>query len=456
MDERLAATGIVPMRNQLARHRGRRGPGAAGASSRSSGWLPSPRPTPTGADALAAELRCPDCQGLSVADSQTASAREIRRQVDELVACGATDDDVREHFVDRYGEWILLAPTSPAAWILPFAALALGVAASRRVARAHGGQPIRRRRSRSTTRRAAGCTRRPRPSMPETIVLLAVLARRRRLRARAAATPGSPRSPRTSNGTPPPSAIGSRWRRCATWRRTGAPDRSTSAATPSSWPRPRRVPRSLAPNWTGRQPPRQPPERTRLAGARRRSRPPLVGVVLVVGSWLPASGIANATDVNEGLAAAQAAEAARQGRDRPPAGRARRRSRGHGHPVGPCRRVPRRLDRRRARQGGGRAPGADRARAGPRGRLRAAHRRLPAGRRLRRTARRALDSYEERETADPVEVAFFDGLIALTGENDPEHARAAFDRFLELAPDDPRAEMIRGLRAQADESPSSP
>jgi len=79
------------------------------------------------ADALAAELRCPDCQGLSVADSQTASAREIRRQVDDLIASGATDADVRAHFVDRYGEWILLAPTSPAAWILPFVVVAAGV-----------------------------------------------------------------------------------------------------------------------------------------------------------------------------------------------------------------------------------------------------------------------------------------------------------------------------------------
>jgi cytochrome c-type biogenesis protein CcmH len=79
-------------------------------------------------DALAAELRCPDCQGLSVADSQTASAREIRRQIAELVATGATDADVRAHFVDRYGEWILLAPTSPAVWVVPFAALALGIA----------------------------------------------------------------------------------------------------------------------------------------------------------------------------------------------------------------------------------------------------------------------------------------------------------------------------------------
>jgi cytochrome c-type biogenesis protein CcmH len=93
-------------------------------------WLAPARATDADrADALAAELRCPDCQGLSVADSQTASAREIRRQVAELVATGATDAQVRAHFVDRYGEWILLAPASPAVWVLPFAALVLGIAA---------------------------------------------------------------------------------------------------------------------------------------------------------------------------------------------------------------------------------------------------------------------------------------------------------------------------------------
>jgi cytochrome c-type biogenesis protein CcmH len=80
-------------------------------------------------DALAAELRCPDCQGLSVADSQTAAAREIRRQIGELVAADATAEEVRAHFADRYGEWILLAPTSPIAWVLPFALLVVGVAA---------------------------------------------------------------------------------------------------------------------------------------------------------------------------------------------------------------------------------------------------------------------------------------------------------------------------------------
>ena len=73
------------------------------------------------ADALARELRCPDCQGLSVADSPTSSAREIRRQIDELLAGGATDSDVRDHFVARYGAWILLAPSSPLPWAVPIA-----------------------------------------------------------------------------------------------------------------------------------------------------------------------------------------------------------------------------------------------------------------------------------------------------------------------------------------------
>jgi cytochrome c-type biogenesis protein CcmH len=81
------------------------------------------------AEALARELRCPDCQGLSVADSPTASAVEIARQIDALIADGASDDEVRAHFVARYGDWILLAPSAPLAWILPIALVTLGVAA---------------------------------------------------------------------------------------------------------------------------------------------------------------------------------------------------------------------------------------------------------------------------------------------------------------------------------------
>jgi cytochrome c-type biogenesis protein CcmH/NrfG len=66
-------------------------------------------------------------------------------------------------------------------------------------------------------------------------------------------------------------------------------------------------------------------------------------------------------------------------------------------------------------------------------------------------ARAALESYREIASADPIEVAFLDGLIALRTEGDAEAAIAAFERFLELAPDDERAAMVRGLRDEAAE-----
>ncbi len=91
--------------------------------------LPGPdRTDAERADALARGLRCPDCQGLSVADSPTGSAQEIRRQIDVLLADGASDDEVRAHFVARYGDWILLAPSAPLAWIIPFAVVLGGTA----------------------------------------------------------------------------------------------------------------------------------------------------------------------------------------------------------------------------------------------------------------------------------------------------------------------------------------
>lgn len=63
-------------------------------------------------------------------------------------------------------------------------------------------------------------------------------------------------------------------------------------------------------------------------------------------------------------------------------------------------------------------------------------------------ARAAHDAYAKVASADPVELSFFDGLIARAAGDD-ERAVAAFDRFLELAPDDPRTEMVAGLRDEA-------
>jgi cytochrome c-type biogenesis protein CcmH len=76
---------------------------------------------------IAAELRCPDCQALSVAESQTAAAAAIRSQIVQQLEAGRTPAQVRAYFVERYGDWILLAPSSPIAWWVPPAVVLLGI-----------------------------------------------------------------------------------------------------------------------------------------------------------------------------------------------------------------------------------------------------------------------------------------------------------------------------------------
>lgn len=59
---------------------------------------------------LGKELRCPTCQGLSIADSPASMARAQLDKVREMVSAGKTDEEIRAYFVARYGEWILLSP----------------------------------------------------------------------------------------------------------------------------------------------------------------------------------------------------------------------------------------------------------------------------------------------------------------------------------------------------------
>jgi cytochrome c-type biogenesis protein CcmH len=78
---------------------------------------------------LASELRCPDCQALSVAESRTDAAATIRREIATQLAAGHSASQIRDQFVARYGPWILLQPPDPLIWLLPAAALLVGLGA---------------------------------------------------------------------------------------------------------------------------------------------------------------------------------------------------------------------------------------------------------------------------------------------------------------------------------------
>jgi cytochrome c-type biogenesis protein CcmH len=97
--------------------------------------------------ALGKQLRCPMCQGLSIADSGSSAARAQMDKVRELVAAGQTDEQIRTYFVSRYGEWALLEPPAQGmnllVWILPGLLLLLGLLAIARVVarRAPGAVP---------------------------------------------------------------------------------------------------------------------------------------------------------------------------------------------------------------------------------------------------------------------------------------------------------------------------
>jgi len=94
---------------------------------------------------VASQLRCVVCQSLSVADSPSEMAAQMRHLVRERLAAGETPDQVVRYFVEKYGDWILLAPPRRGftllVWLLPPVAVLLGLAVAVRRVRAWTRRP---------------------------------------------------------------------------------------------------------------------------------------------------------------------------------------------------------------------------------------------------------------------------------------------------------------------------
>jgi cytochrome c-type biogenesis protein CcmH len=72
---------------------------------------------------LGKNLRCPVCQGMSIAESPSTMAQDMMKRVRVMVKDGKSEQDVYDYFIERYGEWVMLDPASHGfatwVWLLP-------------------------------------------------------------------------------------------------------------------------------------------------------------------------------------------------------------------------------------------------------------------------------------------------------------------------------------------------
>ena len=100
---------------------------------------------------LTTELRCVMCQNQSLADSNAPIAHDLRQEVFNLMREGRSDDEIKQHLVARYGEFVLYRPQLEAGtwllWFGPAVVLLVGAAlvvriVRKRASRGPGSRPL--------------------------------------------------------------------------------------------------------------------------------------------------------------------------------------------------------------------------------------------------------------------------------------------------------------------------
>ena len=82
---------------------------------------------------LTRQLRCLVCQNQDLADSDADLAKDLRKQVFEMMRAGKSDAEIKQFLVARYNDFVLYdPPLKPGTWLLwftPFALVAIGAVA---------------------------------------------------------------------------------------------------------------------------------------------------------------------------------------------------------------------------------------------------------------------------------------------------------------------------------------
>lgn len=82
--------------------------------------------------AIAETIKCPQCPGQSSATSDAATATAVRADIGRRLAAGQSADRIRDYYVSKYGEAVLLNPARSGAsalvWGVPVAAVVIAFA----------------------------------------------------------------------------------------------------------------------------------------------------------------------------------------------------------------------------------------------------------------------------------------------------------------------------------------
>jgi cytochrome c-type biogenesis protein CcmH len=93
---------------------------------------------------ITSQIRCPECESQSVADSNATASVALRDEVRRRVVAGQSDETIYSFVVGKYGEQILLKPKSTGisglVWVLPVAVLICALAGLAAVFRRRSAQ----------------------------------------------------------------------------------------------------------------------------------------------------------------------------------------------------------------------------------------------------------------------------------------------------------------------------